>query len=89
MCLLLGSLNFNSSGSFESNGVLERKMYLGPAHQVYFIALHIVFADPAYAVYIAYKAKTAEKQNEPDVDQFIAYKVSQSSNLLINIFSNF
>lgn len=29
MCLLLGSLNFNSSGSFESNGVLERKMCLG------------------------------------------------------------
>ena len=60
-----------------------------PAHEIYSIALHIVFADPAYAVYIAYKAKTAEKQNEPDVDQFIAYKVSQSSNLLINIFSNF
>ena len=71
MCLLLSSLNFNSSGSFESNGVLERKMYLGPAHQVYFIALHIVFADPAYAVYIAYKAKAAEKQNWPDVDQSI------------------
>lgn len=48
-------------------------MYLGPAHQVYFIALHIVFADPAYAVYIAYKAKAAEKQNEPDVDQPIRH----------------
>ena len=71
MCLLLSSLNFNSSGSFESNGVLDRKMCLGPAHQVYFIALHIVFADPAYAVYIAYKAKAAEKQNWPDVDQSI------------------
>ena len=71
MCLLLGSLNFNSSGSFESNGVLERKMCLGPAHQVYFIELHIVFADPAYAVYIA--CKTAEKQNEPDVDQPIRH----------------
>nr|WP_315056422.1 hypothetical protein [uncultured Campylobacter sp.] len=41
----------------------------GPAHQVYFIALHIVFADPAYAVYIAHKTEAAEKQNEPDVDQ--------------------
>ncbi len=70
MCLLLGSLNFNSSGSFELNGVLDRKMCLGgPAHQVYFIALHIVFADPAYAVYIAHKTEAAEKQNEPDVDQ--------------------
>ena len=57
MCLLLGSLNFNSSGSFESNGALERKMYLGPAHEVYFIALHIVFADPAYAVYITCKGR--------------------------------
>lgn len=73
MCLLLGSLNFNSSGSFESNGVLERKMCLGPVHQVYFIALHIIFADPACAVYIAYKAKVAEKQNEPDVDQLICH----------------
>ena len=60
-----------------------------PAHEIYSIALHIVFADAQYAVYIAYKAKTAEKQNEPDVDQPIAYKISHSSNLLINIFSNF
>ena len=37
------------------------------------IALHIVFADPAYAVYIAYKAKAAEKQNEPDIDQPIRH----------------
>ena len=44
-----------------------------PAHEVYFIALHIVFADPAYAVYIAYKAKAAEKQNEPDIDQPIRH----------------
>ena len=48
-------------------------MCLGPAHQVYSIALHIVFADPAYAVYIAYKAKAAEKQNESDVDQPIRH----------------
>jgi len=59
--LLLGSLNFNSSGSFESNGVLERKMCLGPAHEVYFIALHIVFADPAYIVYIACKSRRKTK----------------------------
>jgi len=44
-----------------------------PAHEIYFIALHIVFADPAYAVYITYKAKAAEKQNEPDVDQLIRH----------------
>lgn len=37
------------------------------------IALHIVFADPAYAVYIAYKAKAAEKQNEPDIDRPIRH----------------
>ena len=43
------------------------------AHQVYFIELHIVFADAQYAVYIAYKAKAAEKQNEPDVDQLIRH----------------
>ena len=73
MCLLLGSLNFISRDSFESNGVLDRKMCLGPAHQVYFIALHIVFAYAQYAVYIAYKAKAAEKQNEPDIDQPIRH----------------
>ena len=73
MCLLLGSLNFNSSGSFESNGVLERKMCLGPAHEVYFIALHIVFADAQYAVYIAHKTEASEKQNEPDIDQSIRH----------------
>ena len=45
-----------------------------PAHEIYSIALHIVFADAQYAVYIAsYKAKTAEKQNEPDVDQLIRH----------------
>ena len=48
-------------------------MCLGPAHQVYFIALYIVFADAQYTVYIAYKAKAAEKQNEPDVDQLIRH----------------
>ena len=63
MCLLLGSLNFNSSGSFELNGVLDRKMCLGPAHEIYFIALHIVFADPAYAVYIACKSRRKNKMS--------------------------
>ncbi len=87
----MGSLNFNSSGSLESNGVLDRKMCFGLNIQrtKYSIALHIVFAYAQYAVYIAYKAKAAEKQNEPDIDQLIAYKISHSSNLLINIFSNF